>query len=169
MKEGLLVIVLLWLGFIFLWILIVILISLATHYRSREEILNFKQMTLGKGDFAVDNLLMKFYRQSAYKSYWNLISGCNLQLSTDYLVIMPFQTFPFKAYHKPILFIKKLSPELMSLGISDCYKPDKIIFKQIMSKEIEIRYSEKDNKFQLRIQNIPSEVKEKLAMLESWQ
>jgi len=113
------------------------------------------------------NIKMKFIWTSGMKQIFSSITNCDIYLSENYFTIIPFQTFPFKASHKPILLVKEKSSLKDSFHFLNIFSPDKIIFKEVIKDEIEIQYHEDGNKYQIRLKGLTSEDKNKLERIRN--
>ena len=149
-----------------MWFLINYFIILIRHRKATDQITLFKQTT-SPNDLVMANIKMKFIWISGMKEYISFITNCDIYLSETYFTIVPFQTFPFKAYHKPILLVKEKSSLKNNFHFLNIFSPDKIIFKEIIKDEIEIQYHENHNKYQIRLKELTAEDKNKLARIRN--
>jgi len=141
-------------------------IILVRHRKATDQITLFKQNT-SPNDLVMTNVKMKFIWTSGMKTVHSFITNCDIYLSETYFTIVPFQTFPFKAYHKPILFVKEKSSLKNNFHFLNIFSPDKIIFKEVIKDEIEIQYYQNYNKYQIRLKGLTTEDKNKLERIRN--
>jgi hypothetical protein len=149
---------------ILLFLLINYFVILFRHKKAIKQITLFKQKT-NPDDLVMLDIKMKFIWTSGMKQYISFIKNCDIYLSDTYFIIIPFQTFPFKAYHKPILLTKEKSSLRSDFYFLNIFSPDKIIFKEVIKDEIEIQYHENHNKYQIRLKGLNTEDKNRLERI----
>ncbi|MEQ1797981.1 MAG: hypothetical protein ABL872_08510 [Lacibacter sp.] len=154
--------------FFLAFILVYLGIILARHYRSNEQIKLLNSLQKNNTDLTFAKVKMKFSWSTGYKSYISFINYCDIYLADDYVVIMPFQTFPFKAFNEPILLTGSIVNLKSGLGFLKQYIPDKIIFKKVIKGEIEINYHEGNAKYVIRLQGLNTEEKQHLERIKEW-
>jgi hypothetical protein len=147
-------------------LLIIYFIILVRHRKATKQITLFKQTT-SPDDAVMTNIKMKFIWTSGMKQIFSSITNCDIYLSDNYFTIVPFQTFPFKAFHKPILLVKEKSSVKKSLHFLNIFSPDKIIFKEVIKDEIEIQYHEDRNKYLIRLKGLTTEDKNRLESIRN--
>ena len=145
------------------FLLINYFIILVRHRQATNQITLYKQ-TISPNDLVMTSIKMKFIWTSGMKEYISFITNCDIYLSKNYFTIIPFQTFPFKAYHKPILLAKEKSSLKNNFYFLNIFSPDKIIFKEVIKDEIEIQYHDNHNKYQIRLKGLNDEDKKKLEI-----
>jgi len=150
-----------------LLLLINYFIILVRHRKATDQITLFKQIS-SPADLVMTNIRMKFICTSGMKEYFSFITDCDIYLSENYCTVIPFQTFPFKAYHKPILLTKEKSSLKSIFYFLNIFSPDKIIFKEVIKDEIEIQYHENHNKYQIRLKGLTTEDKSKLERIRNF-
>ena len=108
---------------------------------------------------------MKFIWKSGEKEYFSFISNCNFYLTKKYFIITPIQNFPFKVYHKPLIFSNNLNKIPENLHYLKKHEPDKIFFNSVLKDVLEINYHENHNKYRIRIKNLNSLEKQKIGAI----
>lgn len=161
-------ILLLFTAFILTWVLIILGIVLSKHYRGKEQIFLYNSLSKEKSDTVFSNVKMKFSWSNGYKSYISFVNYCDIYLADKYIVIMPFQTFPFKAYNEPVLLTGNIIDLKPDLCFIKQYTPDKITFKKVIKGEVEIVYHQNNEKYFITLKDLKAEEKQKLELIKEW-
>lgn len=148
-------------------LLINYLIILFRHRKALAEIGFVKQRTR-PNDYIITNIKMHYESGGSMKRYISFISKCDICLTDAYMAIMPFQTFPFKAYHRPIIFTKESDRVKRMYQFLQVCTPDKIIFKEAIKSEIEIHYHTYYNKYQVRLKGLTVEERANLEIIRAY-
>ncbi len=151
----------------FLSVLLNLLPIISNHYRSKEEINSFKALSRVNSNVFFENIRAKLRITTGNKEYLNLVNSCDIHLSENYIVFILFQTFPWKLYHYPVLFAEKIEI-LNNIGVSHRYKPEKIVFKEVVKDEVEIIYKVMHQRRILRIKGLNQSQKQQLEKIKNW-
>jgi hypothetical protein len=154
-------------GFLFFAILLNFIPVLFSHYRSLEELAQFKNSSSSDIAYSFTGLKMKYYWSSGNKHYINMINRCDIYLSNEYFVAVPYQTFLIKLYHKPVL-IKKANTVVSKTEIEKHFVPAKITFKEGLKQEIEIYYGDLGQKYQIRLMDLSNEQRKQFEIIRNW-
>ncbi len=141
------------------WILLNCMLIIARHKKSIRQIKLFTTIAAAGCSSIFKDVKMKLTCWGRSREYINIISNCNIYLLQHFFVIVPFQTFPFKAYHPPVLFVRPgelIDPQLSFLQQS---VPGKISFKQAIKDEIEIRFTRQNVHHQLTLKALEPQQK----------
>jgi hypothetical protein len=151
-----------------IWILFHCLLITTRHKKSIRQIKLFNTIAAAGCSSIFKDVKMKLTCWGRSREYINIISNCDIYLSQHYFVIVPFQTFPFKAYHPPVLFVhpgESIDPQLSFLHQS---VPVKISFKQVIKDEIEIRYTRQNINHQITLKALEPHQKKAMKIIQNW-
>ena len=112
--------------------------------------------------------------------YWTIIglkinvypnSYCDIYLFDNCLAIVRRQNFIFNVFFAPILLTSDIAITKTIFNFLDTYKPDRIIFKQIVKGEIDIKLTDlvyKDNKIEMTLKGLTNEQASVLEKIKNY-
>ena len=112
--------------------------------------------------------------------YWTVNSNrmqvfpnnvCDLYLCDNYLALTRRQHFIFKVVFPPLLIASDPKQAKEIFSYVEVYKPDKIIFREKIKSEIDIKLidtSYKNYKIDITLKGLIAEQKEQLQKIKSW-
>ena len=138
------------------------------YVRHKNSLVKIEHLANYSFDFIRKDLEIKFYWRSGLKDYISFITNCDIYFHKDYFVVIPYQNFPFKAFHNPIKFKSQTS-----LGNNDPlflknHTIDKLELNKFNRKEIELYYVEGHNKYRIKFKNLYKTAPEKLEMIKNY-
>ncbi len=141
------------------------IIIYSRHKKSIAEISRLIQQSFNYVQHDVD---IKFYWSSGMKDYISFITNCDLYFHTDYFILVPYQSFPFKAYHRPITFHSRSNNEVRNPNLRKGLTLDKLELNKFNRKEIEIHYSKGPNKYRIKFKNLYKTTSENLEIMKNY-
>lgn len=121
------------------WLLINYFIIFARHKKAIKQIAFLQERTKDEQNLLA-HVKMRYTWGGRHKRYFSWIVGCDIYLLDNYVAIAPFQTFPFKGYHAPILFTDDVNGLKRKLSFLSIFKPDKVVVSSIVQGEVNIEY-----------------------------
>ena len=133
-----------------IWLTINLLIIYSRHKKSLKQI---KEIDNQSFDFVSKGLEIKYFWRRGMKDYISFITNCDIYFQKDFFIVIPYQKFPFKAFHNPIKF-----KSLTTFGNQDSVslknnKIEKLELNRFNRKEIELHYSEGYNNYRIKFKN----------------
>ena len=148
-----------------LWLTINFIIIYVRHKKSLKQIAQLEKENF---DFSEKALEIKFYWRSGMKDYISFITNCDIYFHKDYFVVIPYQNFPFKAFHNPLKFKSRTSVGNYDYTTFKNYQIDKLELNKFNRKEIELHYVEGHNKYRIKFKNLYKTETEQLEMMKNY-
>lgn len=136
--------------------------------RHKKSLTQIVQLENERFEFTKKALDIKFYWRSGMKDYMSFITNCDIYFQKEYFIVVPYQNFPFKAFHNPIKFKSRTSlNSYESLSLKN-YKIDKLELNKFNRKEIELHFVEGQNKYRIKFKNLYKTEMEQLELLKNY-
>jgi len=110
--------------------------------RARSTIDKFILQASGLRPTVFQNIKLRYTEKSGLKNYIYPNNHCDLYLFDNYLAIIRKQNFGFKIFFAPVMLTCDITTTKKIFDYLKIYKPNKIIFKQNIKGEIDIKLSD---------------------------
>jgi len=117
------------------------------------------------------NIKLRFWRTSGLKTYVYPNNCCDLYLFDNCLAIVRRQNFIFKVFFNPILLTSNTTTTKNIFNYLDTYHPNKIIFKQIIKGELDIKLTDllyNHYKIGITLKGLTNEQIDQLEKIKKW-
>jgi hypothetical protein len=154
---------------IFIFIVLVGLYIFLTFYnkRSQTAIDKFIEQASGLRPTIFQNIKLRYSETSGLKTYIYPNNRCDLYLFDNYLTIVRRQDFVFKVFFAPILLTSDIASTKNNFNYLEAYKPDRITFKQIVKGEVDIKLTDRANKYYTTNITLKGLTNEQTTLLEN--
>jgi hypothetical protein len=149
-----------------LWLLVNFLIIVFRNRRAKRQIRLVKQR-VNDNDIVMKGIKMKFIWTSRSKQYISFITNCDIYIVENFSAVVPFQIFPFKAYHEPILLTSNVNSLKRKFQSLDIFRPDKLTVRKDIRSEIQIEYHENHNNYQICLKELTVDDRNRLEILRN--
>jgi len=158
---------------IFFFIVLVGLCIFLTFYnkRTRTAIDKFIGQASGLRPTVFQNIELRYSETSGLKTYIYPNNRCDLYLFDNYLAIVRRQDFVFRVFFAPVLLTSDIATTKNIFNYLDTYKPDRIIFKQIVKGEVDINLTHpkyKHCKTDITFKGLSVEQTTQLEKIKNW-
>lgn len=158
---------------IFFFIVLVGLCIFLTFYnkRTRTAIDKFIGQASGLRPTVFQNIELRYSETSGLKKYIYPNNRCDLYLFDNYLAIVRRQDFVFRVFFAPVLLTSDIATTKNIFNYLDTYKPDRIIFKQIVKGEVDINLTDpkyKHCKTDITFKGLSVEQTTQLEKIKNW-
>ena len=148
-----------------IWLIINFIIIYTRH---KKSILQINQLEKEELNFIRKGLQIKFYWRRGMKDYISFITNCDIYFHNEYFLILPYQNFPFKAFHNPIKFVNSKSFGSFNNLSLKSHKIDKLELNKFNRKEIELHYIEGQNVYRIKFKNLYKTKNEDLEIMKNY-
>ncbi len=117
------------------------------------------------------NIKIRYWTTSGLKTYVYPNNICDLYLFDNCLALIRKQNFIFKVLFRPILLTSDTTTTKKLFDYLDTYKPDNIIFKQIVKGEVDIKLTDleyKHFKIDMTIKGLTNAQLGQLEKIKNW-
>jgi len=157
----------------FIFIFLVGLHVFVTIYnkQARTAIDKFIGQANGYKPAVFQNIKIRYSETSGLKTYTYPINRCDLYLFDNYLAIVRRNDFIFKVFFPPIVLTSDISTTKNIFDNLKSYKPDQIIFKQIVKGEVDIKITDPAYKHYSRditLKELSNEQTTQLEKIKNW-
>lgn len=137
-------------SFAFLFYIICILVWIGVNYFSalytnniaRPLIARFVDHAAALNPLIFRDIKMRYSEFSGYMEYIFFKSSCDIYLFEHYIVVLRRYNFIFKRDLEPIILTTDKVRDKGHFTYLKAYKPDSILFKQVIKDEVEFKYSD---------------------------
>ena len=157
----------------FIFIVLVGLYIFLTFYnkRTRTVIDKFIGQASGLRPTVFQNIKIRYSETSGLKTYIYPNNRCDLYLFDNYLAVVRKNDFVFKVLFAPLLLTSDIEATKKIFNYLDTYKLDRIIFKQKVKGEVDIKLTDpthKHYKTDITLKGLSNEQTTKLETIKDW-
>ena len=128
--------------FLLLWIGLNYFSAFNTNNLARPLISKFVEHADALNPIVFRDIRTRYTEFSGYRGYIFFKSSCDIYLFEHYIVVLRRYKFMFKRDLEPIILTSDKVRDKEHFTYLKAYKPDRILFKQVIKDEVEFKYSD---------------------------
>jgi hypothetical protein len=164
-------ILILWTIFIFIFLIGLYTFLIFYNKRSRSTIDRFIGQASGLSPTVIQNIPLRYSINNGPRTQLSPNNRCDLYLFDNCLAIVRTQNFVFKVFFAPVLITGDMATTPKIFCYLDSYMPSRILFKQIVKGEIDIKLTDPKYKhyiIDITFKGLTNEQTKQLETIKNW-
>ena len=156
------------------WIVALGIIYFVLKYYNKKNLEATERFVSHSSEFKpalIQNIKLRYWTTSGRRTMISPNNLCDIYLFDNFLAIIRRQSFIFKVLFAPVLISPDITNTKNIFNYLTVYKPDRIIFNQVMKGQIEIKLKDpiyRGFKIDITLKELTKEQLTQLAEIRNW-
>ena len=156
------------------WIVALAVIYFLIKYYNKKNLIVTERFVHQASEFKpvlFQNIKLRYWTTNGARTGISPNNNCDIYLFDNFLAIVRRQNFIFKVFFAPVLITSDITNTKNIFNYLTVYKPDRVIFKEIMKDQIDIKIKDpiyRHYKIDITFKELTSEQLTQLVKIKDW-